>query len=268
MCEVQPRDIEELLSYFGKSTFRARESNATTDRILNKCLELWKLDYKCMVVPNPGGELCNSYPNKLIIPETEVAPEGLEPPDLCPLTLTSPSPMNLASPSLIPGTSAPSFSSVVVGGSSSSLSINGHPVGSPCLRKGSLPVDSTKSDCAVDTQSNAVKLRELILKAKFARCRARFPVPVILYKGNYISRSATLSGGPEMYGRSGIEYLFAASASNKTEEEDEDDEISQTNSDWQLFDRVRSQDIRLLKACNVGVIVDLMVEKKKVKFGM
>lgn len=45
-------------------------------------------------------------------------------------------------------------------------------------------------------------------------------------------------------------------------------QIVVTSSDWQLFDRVRSMDIRLLKACSVGVIVDLMMEKKKVKFGM
>lgn len=39
-------------------------------------------------------------------------------------------------------------------------------------------------------------------------------------------------------------------------------------SEWQLFDKVRNQDIKLLKTLNVGTIVDLMVEKKKVKFGV
>lgn len=39
-------------------------------------------------------------------------------------------------------------------------------------------------------------------------------------------------------------------------------------SDWQLYNRVRGQDIQLLKTLNVGYICDLMVEKKKVKFGM
>ncbi|XP_042235704.1 myotubularin-related protein 14-like isoform X2 [Homarus americanus] len=270
LIQIRTKDIEDLLKYFGKNTYRARESCATTDVILTKCLELWKLDYKCMVVPNGGGELCNSYPNNLIIPECEVAPEGLEPPELCPLTLTSPSPLSLGSPSIIPGGSAPSFSSVVSGGARASLSINGHPASaSPSVRKASLP-DGSKSvvDGTTEAQSDGIKLREFILKAKFARCRARFPVPTILYKGNYICRSATLSGGPEMYGRSGIEYLFATAASNKADEDDDEDEVTQTNSDWQLFDRVRSQDIRLLRACNVGVIVDLMVEKKKVKFGM
>lgn len=46
----------------------------------------------------------------------------------------------------------------------------------------------------------------------------------------------------------------------------EDD--SKPNSDWPLFDHVRSSDIRLLKTLNVGTIVDFMVEKKKVKFGL
>lgn len=39
-------------------------------------------------------------------------------------------------------------------------------------------------------------------------------------------------------------------------------------SEWQLFNRVRGQDIKVLKMFSVGYIVDLMVEKKKVKFGM
>lgn len=45
-------------------------------------------------------------------------------------------------------------------------------------------------------------------------------------------------------------------------------EVTDKNSEWQLFDRVRSQDIKLLKTLNIGTIVDFMVEKKKVKFGM
>lgn len=59
------------------------------------------------------------------------------------------------------------------------------------------------------------KIRDLINKARFARCRARFPLPVILYRGKYICRSATLSGGPEIYGRSGLDYFFYGDASLK-----------------------------------------------------
>lgn len=59
-----------------------------------------------------------------------------------------------------------------------------------------------------ETNHDANKMRDLINKARFARCRARFPLPVILFKGKYICRSATLSGGPEIYGRSGLDYLF------------------------------------------------------------
>lgn len=49
---------------------------------------------------------------------------------------------------------------------------------------------------------------------------------------------------------------------------DEPEDGIKSNSDWPLFDHVRSQDIRLLKTLNVGTIVDFMVEKKKVKFGL
>lgn len=40
------------------------------------------------------------------------------------------------------------------------------------------------------------------------------------------------------------------------------------SNDWALFDRIRGQDIKLLKELKVGYIFDLMVEKKKVKYGM
>lgn len=100
------------------------------------------------------------------------------------------------------------------------------------------------------------------------RCRARFPVPVILYKGKHICRSSTLSGGPEIYGRSGLDYLFYGSDNGDKSKEDNDTETVVSQSDWQLFDRVRSQDIKLLKTFNVGTIVDFMVENKKVKFGV
>ncbi|KAG1664105.1 Myotubularin-related protein 14 [Nymphon striatum] len=135
-----------------------------------------------------------------------------------------------------------------------------------------------------DFDSN--KIRETMYKARYARCRARFPIPVILFEGKSICRSGTLSGGPEIYGRSGYDFFFSGSE-NQTEEplvddnrlsEDErfvedsgmEDEITnpRTKSEWQLFTKVRKQDIRLLKVLNVKYIVDLMVEKKKVKFGI
>ncbi|XP_037555395.1 myotubularin-related protein 14 isoform X2 [Dermacentor silvarum] len=52
-------------------------------------------------------------------------------------------------------------------------------------------------------------LREQIQKARIARCRTRFPVPVILYEGKHICRSATLAGGAEIYSRSGFDFLFS-----------------------------------------------------------
>lgn len=80
-------------------------------------------------------------------------------------------------------------------------------------------------------------------------------------------RSATLSGGPEIYGRSGLDYLFAGEATNN-EDQVEDDNNQSNGNNWVLCDQVRKDDIKLLRALNVGTIVDFMVEKKKVKFGL
>lgn len=40
------------------------------------------------------------------------------------------------------------------------------------------------------------------------------------------------------------------------------------NGDSQLFDKVRGHDIKLLRYLSVRYICDLMVENKKVKFGL
>ncbi|XP_052285662.1 myotubularin-related protein 14-like isoform X2 [Dreissena polymorpha] len=105
-------------------------------------------------------------------------------------------------------------------------------------------------------------IKELFKQARFARCRSRFVVPVILLDGKYVCRSATLASGAEMYGRSGLDFL--------TGNEHNPSKIRKTSSDsdLQMFDRVRGQDINILKTFSVKYIVDLMVEKKKVKFGM
>lgn len=138
------------------------------------------------------------------------------------------------------------------------------PINSPA------PGINNRSSGCVDGVNDSVRLRDLIQKAKVARCRARFPVPVILLDGKYVCRSATLSGGPEIYGRSGYEFLFAASNDLGEDEEDGLGNYTspQSSGEWQLFTKVRSQDIRLLRMLSVGFICDLMVEKKKVKFGM
>lgn len=54
---------------------------------------------------------------------------------------------------------------------------------------------------------DADDLRKKMTNARTARCRARFPVPVILYKGKKVCRSSTLSGSPEIYGRSSLRFI-------------------------------------------------------------
>lgn len=50
------------------------------------------------------------------------------------------------------------------------------------------------------------------------------------------------------------------------EEESRPEQSEETYKNF--IDEARANDIRLLDYLNVGVIVDLMVEKKKVKFGL
>jgi myotubularin-related protein 14 len=69
------------------------------------------------------------------------------------------------------------------------------------------------SSCGVEKPAAAAShLSDIMQKARFARCRSRFVVPVILYGNKYICRSSTLSSGAEMYGRSGLGWLFSRGA--------------------------------------------------------
>ncbi|XP_038872347.1 myotubularin-related protein 14-like isoform X2 [Salvelinus namaycush] len=115
------------------------------------------------------------------------------------------------------------------------------------------------------------KLQDLVNRSKMARCRGRFVCPVILYNGKHICRSSTLAGWGELYGRTGYNYIFSGGIDDtwggEAEPEVPEDD-SASNGDSQLFDKVRGLDIKLLRYLSVRYICDLMVENKKVKFGL
>ncbi|XP_060724022.1 myotubularin-related protein 14 isoform X2 [Tachysurus vachellii] len=114
------------------------------------------------------------------------------------------------------------------------------------------------------------KLQDLVNRSKMARCRGRFVCPVILYNGKHVCRSSTLAGWGELYGRTGYNYIFSGGSDDTWTESEEvpEDDSAVRNGDSQLFDKVRGSDIKLLKYLSVSYICDLMVENKKVKFGL
>ncbi|KAJ1069089.1 hypothetical protein K5549_000400 [Capra hircus] len=93
--------------------------------------------------------------------------------------------------------------------------------------------------------------------------------------------SATLAGWGELYGRTGYNYIFSGGADDAwadAEDLTEEDYALRSvpgsygsghgSSETHLFDKVRGYDIKLLRYLSVKYICDLMVENKKVKFGM
>ncbi|XP_008319228.1 myotubularin-related protein 14 [Cynoglossus semilaevis] len=114
------------------------------------------------------------------------------------------------------------------------------------------------------------KLQDLVNRSKLARCRGRFVCPVILYNGKHICRSSTLAGWGELYGRTGYNYIFSGGSDDAAavSEEAPENDSAVRNGDSQLFDKVRGHDIKLLHYLSVRYICDLMVENKKVKFGL
>ncbi|KAK2496936.1 hypothetical protein MC885_019120, partial [Smutsia gigantea] len=99
------------------------------------------------------------------------------------------------------------------------------------------------------------KLQDLVNRSKMARCRGR---------------SATLAGWGELYGRTGYNYIFSGGADDAWADAEDitEEDCALRSSDTHLFDKVRGYDIKLLRYLSVRYICDLMVENKKVKFGM
>ncbi|XP_032405040.1 myotubularin-related protein 14 isoform X2 [Xiphophorus hellerii] len=136
-----------------------------------------------------------------------------------------------------------------------------------------LEYESTEVDKDRDRFESTVqisKLQDLVSRSKMARCRGRFVCPVILYNGKHICRSATLAGWGELYGRTGYNYIFSGGSDDTWTEPEEvpEDDPAVRNGESQLFDKVRGHDIKLLRYLSVRYICDLMVENKKVKFGL
>ncbi|XP_049826575.1 myotubularin-related protein 14 isoform X2 [Aethina tumida] len=147
-----------------------------------------------------------------------------------------------------------------------------------------------------DTYSfTAEELYTMFLKSKDARCRNRTVMPVIFYKNRYVCRSATISCGCEMFLKRGFSFFYrlfgyeaedavcrgACCDSDLTESERlkieppvvnndvvPDNEDEQVESFFNSHNTLRGADIRVLKRFKVKGIVDLMVEKKKCKYGL
>ncbi|KAK9890359.1 hypothetical protein WA026_010454 [Henosepilachna vigintioctopunctata] len=122
----------------------------------------------------------------------------------------------------------------------------------------------------LDTEADVNQLRNQILKARKGRCRARFPVPVILFRGKNICRSGTIAHYAEIYGRATVEavnsYIYGTSEDDFDDRGDEDQFNDEQALD--LESTVRNNDIQLLRMYSVNTIFDLMVEHKKVKYGV
>lgn len=165
---------------------------------MEKCLSLFQLDYNTVEISNRAGELSSHYPSLIVIPENEKQkPNGLSSTiQSCSTTST----INTNSSSSSNGSLTPPLSSAA---SSFGIGISNISVASSNSSS-----QRTQQQTIYENSYEPNKLRDLINKARFARSRTRFPVPVILYKGKFVCRSSTLSCGPELYTRSSFNYLF------------------------------------------------------------
>ncbi|CAH1378003.1 myotubularin-related protein 14 [Tenebrio molitor] len=108
-------------------------------------------------------------------------------------------------------------------------------------------------------------LVEIVNTACLARCRGRFPVPVIMYNNNFICRSSTVATDTEMFVRNTWNAINNRFESN---ENGDDDNTARNPRLRKSSTEIQGADVVLLQKLNVTTIVDLMVENRKIKFGL
>ncbi|KAF9436698.1 Myotubularin- protein 14 [Entomortierella beljakovae] len=116
--------------------------------------------------------------------------------------------------------------------------------------------------------NDTLELSRQFEKSHFARVRARFVVPCILVRGKNICRSATLSSEVEVIMHNVNQkisdfnqkrkYLFYGTGEKSPDKEDRESSL----------EKQRLEDIELLQKLGVTYINDLMVENRKVKYGL
>ncbi|KAF9199817.1 Myotubularin- protein 14 [Haplosporangium sp. Z 27] len=124
-----------------------------------------------------------------------------------------------------------------------------------------------------DKVNDTQELTKQFEKSHFARVRARFVVPCILVRGKNICRSATLSNEVEViihglkekfidFNQMRKNLFYGTTTDDKSlDKEDKDDRESS-------IEKQRLEDIELLHQLGVTYINDLMVENRKVKYGL
>ncbi len=119
---------------------------------------------------------------------------------------------------------------------------------------------------------SSIDIRDLFVRSRIARCRSRFVAPVIFIDGKYICRSSTISSWGEIYPRLSMDRLIgvenqSVAISPPIDNDDTFDNVEQSEQRT-IFDKLRGADIDLLKAFDIGSIINLMVQKKNTLFGM
>lgn len=136
-----------------------------------------------------------------------------------------------------------------------------------------------------DRVNNGPLLEQAFVQGRFARTRSRFAAPVILLGSTNICRSATLARSVEIKGREAHEKmstLFYGPAANRggaqpplsMMEQSMANSVVNMSQDQvdeepdSVTAKHRQYDVALLKCLRVRYICDLMVEARKIKFGL
>uniref|UniRef100_A0A0K8UX90 Myotubularin-related protein 14 n=1 Tax=Bactrocera latifrons TaxID=174628 RepID=A0A0K8UX90_BACLA len=286
-------DLVDLLSVFSKKAFDASttEPGSLDELILHNCEYLMSLDYNIFQIDNTGGVLTDAYPPTIFVPESEhdhVATtvdstpnttcnsngaNGFESPNGSDCNIKNRKPYRHSNGS-IPRSITPTLENENSNGCDNSTG-NGSDSDSSIhsFVTVSRPQRPPKQRTIYEEMYDANRIRDLIIRARYARCRQRFVAPVIYFRGQYICRSATVSVVQETYSRYAYDYITSGTTSEtqqRTHPEENPDSsddslVNDSPSPFSYSESIRS-DIALLNTLNIKTIADLMVEQRKIKF--
>lgn len=230
---IDKEDITKLFYFYLNYSEYSSTQTKQLKSILSNVVLLMASECKIATIDNVGGELCSSYPPKIIIPFDLIDTSQKEKKHI-----------------RVKFAFSPKFKLELIDHQKDDI---------VSVKRNSPTRLGNNLEMIEESILSNAPFSKVIEECRFARVHGRFPVPVIFYGERYVLRSGTLSRGVESIVRNISSSVMGFFTDNKVNKLD-------SNMLHQRF--VRQWDGELLRRLGCKYIIDLMVENKKVKYGL
>ncbi|XP_004692295.1 PREDICTED: myotubularin-related protein 14, partial [Condylura cristata] len=278
----QEPGLGELLEEFSRTQYRAKDCSGTggskVERIEKRCLELFGRDYCYSVIRNVNGDICGHYPQHIVFLEYESSEKEK---DTFQSTVQVSKLQDLVYRSKTARCRGRFVCPVILfkGKVSAEAEVGARVPRSRATGFTQGLRASASSVAALGSRGSMERVDALCALQQVAACARGYTQALSQADGRCGLESVGRTPGADspycltgLWGQGAAGQCHGGSGGADDAWADAEDvaeeDCALRSSETHLFDKVRGYDIKLLRYLSVKYICDLMVENKKVKFGM